>query len=503
MIYLNTIRKPLGRSTAALIGAFVLAIAHQYLFYDNVPGVSYPLFVILLYTYLFHDWRDRLREISGFGWFLFVVVLLLSVTYGLFSNPILYALNLVVVPILIFIHTAYLRGVNQSAWWKFGIVNDALDHLLSQSLRHLPTVFRIFKISVARKMGAEQKSTLGKVFIGLLIAVPLLIIVISLLASADGVFNRFVNGAPEWMNSLSIGEGLSRGIWIIVCGVLFFCYLWGFVKPKRAKTGMAGISGKLEESANRGTAKIDPIILTTLLLSVNAVYVLFVAVQFSYLFGAWDGGLPDGKTYAEYARSGFVELVIVTVINFALLMITLVRGDMTRRRIAALLYILIGCSGVMLYSAYMRLVLYEEAYGYTYIRFLVHAFMIYLAVMLVIAAVRVRMRILPLAKCYIVISLAAYVFINYVGMDRLIAENNIERYQETGKIDLQYLSGLSADAIPTLVNFSEQEYPGPGMKTLLVNKWETIKVEDRRWPSFNVSIFRAEKALNEIAGMPH
>lgn len=498
---MNTIRKSMGRSVAALIGAFVLAFVHQYLFYDNVPGVSYPLFVILMYTYLFHDWRDRLREISGFGWFLFVVILLLSVTYALFSNPILYSLNLVAVPILIFIHVTYLRGSKHPAWWNIGIVNDALDHLCSQSLRHLPTVFRIFKVSVARKMGAEQKSTLGKVFIGLLIAMPLLIIVISLLASADGVFNRFVNGAPRWINSLSIGEGFSRGVWIILCGVLFFCYLWGFVKPKRVKTGMVGISGKLEENANHGSAKIDPIILTTLLLSVNAVYVLFLAVQFSYLFSAWDGALPDGKTYAEYARSGFLELVTVTVINFALLMITLVKGDMSRRRIAALLYILIGCSGVMLYSAYMRLVLYEEVYGYTYIRFLVHAFMIYLAVLLVIAAVRVRMHILPLAKCYIVISLAAYVFINYVGMDRVIAENNIERYKETGKIDLHYLSELSADAIPTLVYFSEHEYSD--MKTLLINKWETIKVADRQWPSFNVSVFRAEKALNKIAGMPH
>nr|WP_306220435.1 DUF4173 domain-containing protein [Cohnella sp. WQ 127256] len=488
----------MGRSVVALIGAFVLAFAHQYLFYDNVPGVSYPLFVILMYMYLFHDWRDRLRETTGFGWFMFVVILMLSVTYALFSNPILYSLNLVAVPILIFIHVTYMRGAKRLAWWNFGIVNDALDHVFSQSLRHIPTVFRIFKVSTARKMGAEQKSTLGKVFIGLLIAMPLLIIVISLLASADGVFNRFVNGAPRWINSLSIGEGFSRGVWIILCGVLFFCYLWGFVKPRRVKTGTAG---KLQESGEHDPAKIDSIILTTLLLSVNAVYVLFVAVQFSYLFGAWDGGLPDGKTYAEYARSGFLELVAVSVINFALLMITLVKGDMSRRRIAALLYILIGCSGVMLYSAYMRLVLYEEVYGYTYIRFLVHAFMIYLAVLLVIAAVRVRMHILPLAKCYIVISLAAYVFINYVEMDRVIAENNIERYKETGKIDLHYLSSLSADAIPTLVNFSEHEYPD--MKNLLVNKWETIEVEDLRWSSFNVSVFRAEKALNEIAGMPH
>jgi hypothetical protein len=86
-------------------------------------------------------------------------------------------------------------------------------------------------------------------------------------------------------------------------------------------------------------------------------------------------------------------------------------------------------------------------------------------------------------------------------MDRIIAENNIERYRATGNIDLQYLSGLSADAIPTLADFAEHEYSD--MKSLLENKKKTIAGADREWPSFNVSGYRAEKALNEIAGMPH
>nr|WP_255807449.1 DUF4173 domain-containing protein [Cohnella mopanensis] len=484
-----------------LIGAFALAFVHQYLFYGNIPGVSYPLFVILLYVYLFHDRKDKLREITGFGWFLFVVILLLSMTYALFDSLIFYLLNMVAVPSLIFIHLAYTRGAKNIFWWDIRIVGAALDHLIPQSLRHIPTVFRIIKVSTVRKVDAEHKSVMRKVLIGLVIALPLLIIVVNLLANADGVFNRVLTGVPEWWNRLSLGESIMRGVWIIVFGFLFFGYFWGFVKPKRSAKRQVK-SGAEEGIAEGARFKIDPVILVTLLISVNAVYVLFVAVQFSYLFGAWDGALPDGKTYAEYARSGFVELVTVTVINFAILMVSLVYGGgqgngVLKRTNALLLYIMIGCSGVMLYSAYMRLVLYEEVYGYTYIRFLVHAFMIYLALLLIIAALRIRTSIVPLAKCYIVISLAAYVLVNYVGMDRIIAEKNIERFRDSGIIDREYISNLSMDAIPALVKLSKQE--DPGMKPLLEKRWVALMAnEDRKWPSFNGSIYRAEKELSRL-----
>jgi hypothetical protein len=495
-----------GRSSIALIGAFLLAIAHQYLFYGNDPGVSYPIFVILSYFYLFHDIKDRLQSrFTWFGWLLFVVILMLSMTYALFDNPVFYALNFVVVPPLFFVHLAYIRSEKAFDWWDIRLVWNALDHLIPQSLRHIPTVVRVLKISTVKKMGDRQKSAVGKVLIGLVIAIPLLFIVINLLASADGVFDRLLAGFPDWLNRLSFGESIARGTWILIFGVLFFGYLWGFVQPKYSRRERAAEAVNSSEvlNAEDGRIKVDPIILATVLISVNVVYVLFVCVQFTYLFGAWDGVLPDGKSYAEYARSGFLELVAVSVINFAILMVTLVFGG---REVGALgrwnkilLYILVGCSGVMLYSAYTRLVLYEEVYGYTYIRFLVHAFMIYLGILLIIAALRIRSEAIPLAKIYIVISLFAYVLINYVGMDRIIAGNNIERFRESGKIDEVYLNSLSTDTIPLLIEFSKEKYPG--MKPLLETRQEGLANFDHKWPSFNWARHRAEKALDRYFGV--
>jgi hypothetical protein len=37
----------------------------------------------------------------------------------------------------------------------------------------------------------------------------------------------------------------------------------------------------------------------------------------------------------------------------------------------------------------------------------------------------------------------------------MIAERNVDRYLETGRLDVAYLSGLSADAVPALTRLPE------------------------------------------------
>jgi len=487
-----------GRPTVALIGALALAFAHQYLFFEHEPGVSFPLFFALLYAYMFHDRGIRNRQRSGISWFLFAVVILLALTYALFANPVFRGLNLLAVPALACLHLAYERGRGKAEWWRPRLVGDALRHLVPLSLSRAPTAFRLVRAISARRIGKRRKSTANKVLLGLAFAGAVLLVVVPLLASADGTFNRLLNGIPEWAGELSLGEWIGRTLWVAVLGVLLFGYFQGFVKPlRKRKLLVQGTDdfAKVASPSSKSKSGIDPIVLTTLLATVNAVYALFVAVQFAYLFGAADGVLPDGQTYAEYARSGFGELVAVTSINFALLMVALVFGGRPGKPVAAMLYVLILCSGVMLYSAYSRLTLYEEAYGYTYIRFLVHAFMIFLAVLLAIAALRVRVPAVPLAKCYVVLGLAAYVLVNYVGMDRIIADKNIERFERTGNIDRYYLSRLSPDAYPTLVRFG-RENGDEELRQLLGNRMRAAD-RDKNWRAFDAATFAAERALRK------
>lgn len=382
------------------------------------------------------------------------------------------------------------------------MIGAALEQLFPQTLRHWGTAFRLLWPGNSEKKGGQRRTVLLKVLTGLVLSVPLLLIVLSLLSSADGVFNHWLRELPNLLNQVSFGEGVVRGIWLLLFGLGFFGLIWGFVEPRNYRwdalsPGLQQISAEMGETRETAAFKIDPVIMTTILTVINMVYVLFVFVQFSYLFGAWDGILPHGSSYAEYARRGFFELVMVTGINYVILILSLLPGrddqGLLHKVWNILLYILVACSGVMLYSAFTRLALYEEAYGYTYTRFLVHAFMIFLGCLLGLAALRIGSRRLPLAKCYIVLGLVAYVVMNYIGMDVLIANKNIERYMTSGNLDADYLSSLSDEAIPVLIEFSHS-HNGILDKDLR-EAWDRSRKEEKHWQSFNVSRYRAAHDL--------
>jgi len=497
----NNMKSRIDRPLVALIGAFVLAIAHQYLFYGNLLGVSYPIFIGLLYLYMYYNAKDQMVHSSWFGWMLFGAILLLSLTYALFHNPFFYVLNFVAIPLLFFVHMAYILSDRRPVWYKPQVLGVTLEHLIVQSLRHVPTAFRIVKTKSSSTVGERRKSVIGKVLIGLAISTPLLMVVLTLLSSADGVFNQFLSWIPDLMSNFSFGEGIFRFVWICIICLLLFGYLWGFIDSKKYEWGHVKEEGRVDKDAATDSLKVvlDPIITVTVLVAINIVYVLFVILQFSYLFGAWEGTLPEGASYAEYARSGFFELMIVTAINFVLLMGTLVFSvkdqGLLQRINNMMLYILVVCSCVMLYSAYARLVLYEEAYGYTYIRFLVHAFMIFLGILLIVAGLRIHFARIPLAKFYIVLSLLSYVIMNYTSMDTIIAEKNMERYKQSGNMDESYLNSLSTDATPLLIRFSLEEHGI--MDDYLREQWQNLSMRDRDWPSFNLSEYRAERALEK------
>ncbi|MGW8958873.1 DUF4153 domain-containing protein [Paenibacillus sp. NPDC055715] len=498
---------PKSSFLSAFAAAIVLALVHQYLFYGHALGVSLPIFVILFYTYMYVYNRDRIRLHLWMGRLLFAVIVLLSLTYALFDNPVLYVLNALAIPALISVHMVVVLGEKRHSWSEPGIIGQALSHLFYQNLRHIVTPFRMFKTAAFRNVKDERKRVLGKVMIGLLIALPLLFIIISLLASADGMFKELLSGIPSWIGTLSLGSGMLRLIWTCFFTFCFFCYLWGFVQPalrdpEQEVQSWHGLSERTNGQVpyhEPVAITFDPVITATVLIVMNLVYVVFVVLQFGYLFGAWEGALPVGTSYAEYARRGFGELVMVTGINFVLMISVLKWAEfgssILQKMNRGLLYILVGCSGVMLYSGYTRLVMYEEAYGYTYTRYLVHAFMIFLGLLLLIAAVRIHVRQLPLAKYYIVLALVAYVVVNYVGIDVRIAENNLERYRTTSVIDKEYLSGLSADAIPLLIEFSRKEHGA--MDKLLQGRLMSMTRGETAWPAFNWAEYRAQRKLQD------
>lgn len=502
------------------IGLFALGLGviGQYLFVGHAPGVSVVLFVIGFYAIYFYALGGRdaavrpLARLSEPGSLLLLPVVLLALTYVLYANPLFHALNVLVLPLLMGAQLILFTRKDIQDWEKPAFIGILLRHLVALPVRGIKVPFGLLAARLRRGKPAREHDggkKVHKVLLGLVLAAPVLVIVISLLASADPIFLSWINHFPRWMEGISIGEGVFRTVFAIGISLYVFGLLWGLLGEKSLERHLPAADSPsqsreevlTEQPLPAGSPawpgeplRIDPLTAITFLLSINLVYVLFAAIQFSYLFGAAQGFLPEGTVYADYARRGFAELLLVALINLSLLLIGLFlvrkqagRMDTVRK---SSLSLLMGCTIVMLISAYSRLSLYEDAYGYTVSRLLAHSFMLVIGVWLLIALLRIWRESFSLGKVYIVTALAAYVVLNYVNLEARIAVNNITRYEQSGKIDIAYLSGLSADAYPAL-NRLLIRYP---LMEGLVEAVADIRQESRRmdgWPSWNISRQRA------------
>ncbi len=198
------------------------------------------------------------------------------------------------------------------------------------------------------------------------------------------------------------------------------------------------------------------------LLALDLLFAAFVSVQLTVLFGGRDHVLSTaGLTYAQYAREGFGQLVAAAVLTLGVVAVAarvVPRSPATVRVRNLLLGALCLLTLVVLASAARRLGLYEQEFGFTRLRISVDAAIAWLAVVLLLvlaAGSRLGARWLPQA---LVLSAAAGLLVFAVGdPDARIAQRNVERFAATGNLDLGYLAGLSADAVPVLQALPEPQ----------------------------------------------
>jgi len=478
-----------------LVCSVLLGVLFNILFYKKPLGISYPIFVIAFYLLFLWNLRYKIVFKFSFGWFLSIPIMALSSTYFIFSNQIFAVLNFLIIPILIIAQTILITEENKHKWYDASFIKDVFYGMFNRALGNTSKSFVVGLSSIRIRKSNEKHEVIKKVLIGLAISIPLLIIIISLLASADRVFKHIIYEISSSFGSINISDFSLQGFIVLLITIIVFSYTWSFSNPNDSI--QTHVQPSSIEINNRSW---DPIISITILCVINCVYLVFTVIQFAYMFGSINNALPPDFTYAEYARRGFFELLMVTLINFSLLLssIRLTRkdGKLVARTVRLLHSLLILCTLVILTSAYFRMSLYETAYGYTYLRVLTHSFMMFLCVLFMIAFYKIWNERISLLKPYIVVAIMAYMIINFANIDVLIAKNNLNRYLETGKLDTHYLRNLSYDSIPELVNLLDDKKVSTDIKKYLVEQQEVIS-KKQSWQSFNLSQHKAKQVLSQ------
>lgn len=237
--------------------------------------------------------------------------------------------------------------------------------------------------------------------------------------------------------------------------------------------------------SERLTFKLEPSEWKTGLVVLNLLFAAFVVVQVAVLFGGHTHVLATtGLTYAEYAREGFFQLIAVSVLTLAVIaaVVRFGRYEHTRGWLRLLSGALCALTLVILVSAVTRMNLYQEAYGFTRLRLLVDLFIYWLgACFVLIMAAGLFWNAQWLPRALVLTTLVGVIGFGLSDPDARIARRNVERFEITGDIDVTYLAGLSADAVPALL---ELDHPQAGcvIQQILARSNETESL----W-SFNLA----------------
>ena len=347
----------------------------------------------------------------------------------------------------------------------FAAIVDLAGRLALSGLVAGARPFAALAGAVPSLRGPSRSGKLAPVLRGLLIAAPLVILFVALFSSADAVFARITGDVLGWnldLGSLPARLALAGLVAWVAAGLLAFVAT-GEDRPPRAA----------DEAGPSRWATLGSGEAVTVLVVLDLLFVAFVVLQATYLFGGRDTLEASGLTYADYARRGFFGLLAVAFLvgGLVLVMERFVRARTPAYVLAAIGLVILTI--VVLASAFLRLRLYQDAYGWTELRFYVLAAIAWLAIgALVAVGTLARDQTSWLLHGMLALSFAFGLAFNVIGPVRFITEQNIQRAihpelvapgGETG-LDVYYLASLGDDALSVLADngckltFSNDEF---------------------------------------------
>ena len=276
----------------------------------------------------------------------------------------------------------------------------------------------------------------ARIGLAVLICVPVLLVVVALLATADAVFAGMLS--PDMHLGPISGHVVLIGLFALgaVC-------LIGSAASDGVEPAPHGRFGVLE--------------IATMLSLTAAVLALFVVAQLVALTTAGQRLVAEsGLTPAQYARTGFFQLCWATGLIVALLAVirSLAAPDVMRHPLVRLLAALVPCLALgLVVVSLRRMGLYDHAFGLTMLRLWVMGAAAWMGVVLVLIAAHNAGVVARREWVLGAATLAALVLVlvaDVANPEAFVVRHNLARSSQGAELDTAYLAELSDDAVPAL-----------------------------------------------------
>lgn len=491
-----------------LIAGLIIAWLVDFLFYKKPFGIAFALWVAIAVVVLFIiSYLEKIKP-HWLSYILAGATIALSTASFLRMEPFTQTISALASLALLMLLTITFRNGHWPYFRLLDYVLQGLKWLLAIFSRSWPVVFQAQKKNNQEEnsdnveIKSQNKRTLWPILRGLLLSIPIILVLASLLAGADPIFEKGLNDFFKIFQIENIAEYIFRLVNILLMGYLFIGVLIQAIHPKNQDPRPQPNQPSFSKFLGSVEAKI-------VFISINLLFAAFLVIQFRYFFGGQANISETGFTYSEYARRGFGEIITVAVLSLLIYYvfhsITRLESSNQKRWFSGLSILVFVQVLVMLVSSYQRLVLYEQAYGFSRLRTYSHLFLPWLAALIILVIVlELMQRQGHLAFTIIAVAAGFVVTCIAFNIDGFIAKQNIQRAsisdQEGYALDFSYISELSSDAVPVILDRYLAD--DPSTKELLgANlscRWYDFQnLKTHPWQSFNLSRANSIKLLEQ------
>lgn len=236
------------------------------------------------------------------------------------------------------------------------------------SLENMFLVFKLFPKNLFKNLKfikidtkKDKNEKIINIIFGTIIGVFISGLILALLTSADAYFDKF-------LSSIVTNINVDFNLWYVIKGIIYFVVLFVI--------GINLFKNKEIALKESKISNVNKTVVTTMLVIVNFVFVLFLISEISKLCGNFLK-VPKGYIYSSYAREGFFQLLFVTLINFGIILYLIYKTNLVKedKKVKYLVLSLIAFSIFLIFNSYYRMFLYIGRFGFTNLRLQVILFL--------------------------------------------------------------------------------------------------------------------------------
>lgn len=408
-------------------------------------------------------------------WVWVIPISLIGLSYSLYENPWLKLISLFLLPLIVGVFCAYshfrerrnlvwngklLRAISGRCFKPLSVVSKVVVDVVNRSI--LPT-------------STLHNGTLVRVLRGVAILIPLSIVVLMLLSSADAAFGEIVlRGVRTVLTAMS---------WLMILKLVLSSLLTiVLLSMAIAWSGVVDYEESLELKT------IDGLVAGIVLGGLLFIYIAFLYLQLDNLVIE---ELPENYREAELmVKSGFWQLFLLAVLNTGLFFIVYRKTAWLAQWV---LRVFIIASSLLMVSAAWKVGLYSYTFGLSYEKFFAcYTALFALGVLLYLVSASFSTDLRNVVKSIAFAALWGYAVATISPIERIIFHANLYFAQQSNtRITVSQLTQLSLDVMADVDAVYSTRLADSAYDQQVWRKWrwrQKNQLCNRAWYEMNLSV---------------